>query len=228
MPIINPFTGYKRKRPTYRTSFNRRTLAGRYWYDVSQRCPRSDRKNFKVPRGFTQCNVLFLGPFEFPWGSVVMANDLQAVHGSISARRNDLTSVNFSDLNQFLLNLQEGQDTKYCVFGDGIFEPLATPVTTIWSYNVDRPFLPLTDLERHENVVMRKIRIYIEHTYASIDNDFNITTVNGEWKLLSSSNNQAKLRLIFFFANCYTCVHGNTTSKAFKCPPPSLNEFLGV
>jgi hypothetical protein len=33
---------------------------------------------------------------------------------------------------------------------------------------------------------------------------------------------------LFFLTNCYTCLHGNKTSKKFNFPNPSIEQYLDV
>jgi hypothetical protein len=126
------------------------------------------------------------------------------------------------------LLLQDNQ-IKYCIFGDGIFHPLVTPENCIRSYHRegDNGAL-LTEFERHENRIMKKIRVLIEHTYASVKNHFPIINVKNQWKP-SEENTQLAYRLqfAFFLANVHTCVHGNSMSKTFQVIPPRLEDFLG-
>ena len=159
--------------------------------------------------------------------SVVMANGLQIMHGPISARQNDIASVHMSGLDDYLLDLQHGQEIIYRVFGDGIFKLIARPQSAIRSYHEGAPLAPLTELEVHENCVIRKMRVFVEHTYAQVANKFHIVNVAREWKMMNiSSHHPEKLRLIFFLSNCLTCIHGDGLSKSCECPPPVLEEFL--
>jgi len=157
--------------------------------------------------------------------TVVMANGLHAVYGPISVRRNDIDAVQSADLDQRLNNMQQGQVVKYCVFGDGIFKVLATADSTIRSYHKEQLGAPLTDIERHENIVMRKIRVEIEHAYGDITKYFDLTDEKKEWKIRNGHSAQ-KLNLLFFLSNCITCIRGNSVTRKFDCFAPSLEEYL--
>jgi hypothetical protein len=159
--------------------------------------------------------------------SIVMANGLSVMHGPHSARENDIGSVNISGLEDYLINMQAGQPTRYCAYGDGIFRLIARPHNAILSYNEPRPMLPLTEFELHENCIMRKMRIIVEHTYKDLALRFDIVNRSNKWKFMNlASNHPAKLRVIFFLNNCVTCAHGNTLSKRCKIDPPTMAEFL--
>jgi len=165
--------------------------------------------------------------------TVLLPNGLSAVYGPTSARRNDIDSVNMSHLNDYLLQIQQNEPTKYCVFGDGIFHPLTVFESAIRSYNRPAENAPLTAYQEYENKVFRKLRVSIEHSYADIDNHFAITDVKREWKLFGRGAEtrdvlNAKLKLIFFFQNCYACTHGTSASKRYNCSRPTLSEYLGV
>jgi hypothetical protein len=159
--------------------------------------------------------------------SVVMANGLSVMHGPHSARENDLGSVRISGLEDYLIDIQAQQPIRYKVYGDGIFRLISRPENAIRSYNEARPLIPLTDFEVHENCVMRKMRICVEHTYADLSKRFDIVNRPNEWKFMNlESNHSAKLRTIFFLNNCLTCSHGNSLSKRCKIMPPTLAEYL--
>ncbi len=72
------------------------------------------------------------------------------------------------------LTFLEGQQVKYSVFGDGMFQVIAEINNCIRSYHRPTAEAPLNDLQLHENRIMRKVRVLIEHTYASIDSHFKI------------------------------------------------------
>jgi hypothetical protein len=84
----------------------------------------------------------------------------------------------------------------------------------------------MTAIEAHENKIMKKVRMFIEHTYGSIDSHFMMMNTKSEWKIKGNSNLPAKLQFIFFLANCHTCGNGNSTSKTFEQTAPTLDEFL--
>ena len=67
------------------------------------------------------------------------------------------------------LSFVKGNNAKYFVFGVGIFHPLAAADSCIRSYHREPEGIPLTALLIAENKVMKKVRVLIEHTYASID-----------------------------------------------------------
>jgi hypothetical protein len=157
--------------------------------------------------------------------TVVMANGLHSVYGPISARRNDIDAIQSANLDLHLRNLQEGQDIKYCVFGDGIFRVLATPESTIRSYHRAEIGAPLTDIQIHENIVMRKIRVEIEHAYGDVTNHFDLTDKNEEWKH-GNGHLPEKLKLLFFLSNCITCSRGSSVTLKFDCFPPTLDSYL--
>ena len=99
----------------------------------------------------------------------------------------------------------------------------------IRSYHRPTAEAPLNDLQQHENMIMRKVRVLIEHTYASIDSHFKIINNKTQWKLCNTESQVAvRLQFVFFLANCHCCVHGNSMSKTFEVMPPRLVDFLGV
>jgi hypothetical protein len=155
------------------------------------------------------------------------ANGFSVMHGPHSARENDLGSVNISGLDNYLTNIQAGQHIRYKTYGDGIFKRIARVDNCIRSYHEARPLIPKTEFQVHENRVMKKMRIFVEHTYADLEKRFDIVNRKNEWKWMNLTlNHPAKLRTVFFFNNCLTCSHGNSLSKQYKIRPPTLAEFL--
>jgi hypothetical protein len=106
--------------------------------------------------------------------SVVMENGLSVMHGPHSERENDLGSVNISGLDNYLNNIQAAQQIRYKVYGDGIFKRIARVDNCIRSYHEARPLIPLAPFQIHENRVMKKMRIFVEHTYADLAKRFDI------------------------------------------------------
>jgi len=157
--------------------------------------------------------------------TIVMANGLQALYGPISARRNDIDAVNTSNLDPFLREIQNGQQFRYCVFGDGAFKALSTADSTIRSYHEAVIGAPLDVNQIHENLVMRKVRVEIEHVYGEITNLFDLTDKNNEWKH-GNKHLPEKVKLLFFLYNCITCCRGNSVSLKFDCGAPSLEQYL--
>ena len=94
-----------------------------------------------------------------------MANGLHVVFDPISVRRNDVDAVNTANIDQILRDLQADHDIRYCIFGDGIFHALAAEETTIRSYHRALIGAPLTPYQEHENTIMRKVRVEIEHVW---------------------------------------------------------------
>jgi len=159
--------------------------------------------------------------------SILLPNGLMAMYGPHSLRHNDIESVHCSHLNNFLLQIQGNNPVKYCVFGDGIFFHLATEDSAIRSYYRNVLFGGLTELQQHENMIMRKVRVFVEHRYAVIKNCWKIVHDKNSWKLMDTSSViPAKLRLICFLSNVYACGRGCTFSSSFSCPPPSVDEYL--
>ena len=85
-----------------------------------------------------------------------------------------------------------------CALDNYIFKRIARPESANRSYHDPAPLAPLTDVEIHENKIMRKMRIFVEHSYADVANRFHMVNVAREWKLMNAcSNHPAKLRLFF-------------------------------
>ena len=157
--------------------------------------------------------------------TVLMPNGLSAMAGPWSMRTNDLDSVNMSNLDNFLNEIQIDHQHKYSVYGDGIFHDLVTVDSRIRSYHREGPFAPLTQFQEHENKCFKKVRMQIEFTYGDLYNKFKVFENRNDWKLMNQGNARM-IKFIIFIMNCHSCLHANNCATYFNFPSPSLEEYL--
>jgi hypothetical protein len=112
--------------------------------------------------------------------TVALPNGLiGGLYGPVSARENDIGTLNLSNLNQELMLLQpdvmEARENRedmlhYSLYGDSIF-PLLNCIVS-WHH---RPLLGVrTPREEAENAAMRSLRVSVEWQYETVMNLFKI------------------------------------------------------
>jgi hypothetical protein len=104
---------------------------------------------------------------------------------------------------------------------------IALEQNAIRSYHQPTHNVALTEMQTHENTVMKKMRMTVERSYAQLKNRFAIVNTDRQWKMNDPERlHPVLMRLCFFLSNCMTCIHGDSLSKMCECYPPTLEEYL--
>lgn len=160
--------------------------------------------------------------------TVLLPNGISTIYGPCSARVNDIGLMrNLSGLDQFLYEIQQGQQTIYCVLGDGIYNCNALRCTR--SYFKSFAGLPLSADQIFINDHLKSGRQAIEHTYGAVENLFNICSHPRNYRFgTNRPYAQEQLRMCHLISNIYTCLNGNAASsyRKFNIMPPTLHEYL--
>jgi hypothetical protein len=163
--------------------------------------------------------------------SYVLPNGMiPAVYGPVSCRRNERLIINWSNvddslinLNREVLNIVNPRDWYRAYYDDGI-------ARTFYPCHRSRHQAPLTLRQFQENERMKAMRITVEWSY---------TQVKALWAVADNHKNKFKLetdhhlifaqiRLAHLFSNCVTCRRGNQTSTYFGLDAPSLDQYLSM
>ena len=159
---------------------------------------------------------------------MLLPNGISTIYGPCSARVNDIGLMrNLSGLDQFLYEIQQGQQTIYCVLGDGIYNCNALRCTR--SYFKSFAGLPLSADQIFINDHLKSGRQAIEHTYGAVENLFNICSHPRNYRFgTNRPYAQEQLRMCHLLSNIYTCLNGNAASsyRKFNVMPPTLHEYL--
>ena len=86
----------------------------------------------------------------------------------------------------------------------------------------------LTDDQKKFNKTMSAIRVTVEWLFGIIKQAWAFIDWNKKHKILLSPVAK-NVKVAVLLTNCRTCIRGsNSISTFFDCPPPSLDEYLGL
>jgi hypothetical protein len=115
----------------------------------------------------------------------------------------------------------------YATYGDGIFAGYWYCVRTI---HHPAPGMPLTDAQESQNKNMKSARESIKMSYAHVERLFPLLNRKDSFKLdLNLARVFAEMRVMYLLANFNVCAQEGSTmmgSRGFRCPPPTLQEYL--
>jgi DDE superfamily endonuclease len=142
-----------------------------------------------------------------------------------SLAHNDRGMANLSGLNDYLLNLLQGQelppDRVYfpALYADGIF----TLSETIIPRYTGRD---LTDFNQQLNTRMSAVRISIEHCLGIHRNLFKLFSTPELLSLFMNGEHVHNLTVVSFFVlNCYFCLN-QSASATFGVQAPTLDQYI--
>ena len=142
------------------------------------------------------------------WQTVDMPNDMNFhVYGSLSVRRNDLTSAKWSDINGKLAALQESEEHQYVVYSDNAY--LLVNYSHVRARHNHSPNTPREILE---NSAMSTCGETIEYV------DYRNVLKNGSVPVAQICLTAMLLR------NAHVCMNTCHTAESFLCLPPAFEE----
>jgi hypothetical protein len=112
--------------------------------------------------------------------TVFLPNGISTIFGPVSARRNDLGVLGMSRLNDWLFAIQQHDQIRYSLLGDGIFNIHGNSL--IVSY-YRRHFVPLTMAQMRINNALKSARVSIEKNYGHQSVVFRICDSKQSYKL---------------------------------------------
>lgn len=180
-----------------------------------------DVKKVKTCRPITGQRSMYSGHkkihcFKF---QTLQAPDGLIVHcsQSLSGRHGDGHILQESNLLEWVRARPELQG--YFIFGDSAY-PVSDVMLSMYR---GRNLSPEKKMFNH---IMSSVRVGVEWGYDVVVKAFSITDWWKQMKILHVPV-EAIWHLSVFFTNCRTChFHGNVVSDYFRCPPPSLEEYL--
>jgi hypothetical protein len=174
--------------------------------------------SYQLQRAFYTC-------YGKKWGmktqACIIPNGMFASSWCCSIAHNDKGVINLSGLEieakAAFENHRIGQGLEYpAMFGDNIY--------TTSEIVVKRNHMPGRFWEH-----LTELRTDIEHMFGLVSNLWKRLSNKHIWKLLRMKQQAMKhILTLFFLTNCYTCLHGNKTSKKFNFPNPSIEQYLDV
>ena len=152
-----------------------------------------------------------------------------AVYGPTSGRDDDRELFRLSHLDDFLtaLCLQIYGGDMYCTYGDGIFAGYWNCLRT--GYHAP-PGQQLSMEQTDENENMKSARECVEWSYAKAELYWPLLTSKYHQKLeVDSGRVFAEVRVMYLLTNFKVCTEEGSTmtgDRFFRCPPPSLFDYL--
>jgi len=161
--------------------------------------------------------------------TIMLPNGIHYIYGPCSMRENDRWLANQSNLNNFLLELQNNcaalQGRIYVVYGDNTF----INSECIRRAHRGDQLNPLPLQLQLQNAGMKSARVTIEHGYAECANNFKLCTQFEEFKLFQDRPHASQqLVVCYLLSNILNCLNGSQCSgrDTFFCNSPSLEEYL--
>ena len=139
--------------------------------------------------------------------------------GPTSLRRNDLTLLRLSNINERMAELQRGEEDQYMTFGDSAYKRRSH----LTSYYAD-----IDDLYRRWNRRMKRVRISIEWNYGTTASLFKYICCKRKLKVLQSTNVSKIYIVCTLLRNIYIALYGCQTSNYFDLDIPDnfLEKYL--
>ena len=132
--------------------------------------------------------------------------------GPTSLRRNDLTLLGESDINNRMMELQLLDEIQYCIFGDSAYQRQSHIRTY---YKANREEDGVFDHVRWNNA-MKKVRISIEWNYGYTASLFKYVQNQRKLELLKNSSQVSKVYIVAtILRNIYVGFYGCQTSNYF-------------
>jgi hypothetical protein len=166
--------------------------------------------------------------------TVFLPNGLCALFGPVSAWRADASVAAMSNLNAFLVLIQQGQffspagaEVLFSAFGDCAFNLGDQCIQSY--YCTFAAGVQLTDAQKRCNAMMRSACITIEKNYAMVSNLFSICATRDGYKIAKERTYAIEqLRVCTLLTNCYVCMNGNIagSDNTFGLSSPILSKYL--
>ena len=160
--------------------------------------------------------------------TVFLPNGISTVFGPVSSRLHDVNGVlQMSNLNEFLVSIQEQNQHEYQALGDSAYGINLRCIRSYFKSFAGQP--PLTAHQMKCNAAIKRCRQSIEWSYGDVSKYFSICA-HPKHNMLAKKNPYAieQLRVAHLLCNIYTCLNGDKASghNGFCCKPPRLEDYL--
>lgn len=154
------------------------------------------------------------------WQTVDLPNGMNFhVWGPFSVRHNDLYSLDHSNINQLIANLQLGDIIQYIIYGDSAYA-VAMYSHIAARYDED----PNTERQNLENRCLSSCREVIEWDYGDVGKYWAFVDYKKTLKL-----RQMMIGRVYFVAmllrNAYVTMNGCNTSTFYELMPPDFEDW---
>jgi hypothetical protein len=120
-------------------------------------------------------------------------------------------------------------NTLYCTYGDDIFAGYWYCLRT---QHKAAPGMPLTAIQEEQNENMKSVREMIEWSYAKAEQNWPMLNRKDSFKVDENAERVwAEIRVMYLLTNFRVCeLEGSTMTgtRGFRCPPPTLAEYLAM
>ena len=130
------------------------------------------------------------------------------MYGPTSLRRNDLTLLRLSNLNDRMAAVQVGSPIQCIGFGDSIY-PLRSHLRTYWSAD------PIPPREERANHGYKSVRISIEWNYGHTSNLFHYLRNLDKLRLMDGEIVVRIYTVCVLLRNCHIALYGGQASRYF-------------
>ena len=157
-----------------------------------------------------------------------LPNGIHYMYGPCSMRRSDRSMVNMSEVDTFLFELQRAYNINgnvYCAYGDKLF----TASCCICRAHQGDQINPLFEHQSLENRIMNKVRVTIEHAFATLCNRWHIMSRFEEFKMGQEHPHVLEMLVVaYLLSDIYATLQRMQVggSGTFFCAAPSLEEYL--
>lgn len=157
------------------------------------------------------------------WQTVDLPNGMNFhVWGPCSGRHNDLESLEFSQLNDILVDMQMGNLLQWKIYGDSAY--IFVPDTHILARHNDEPN---TEEKIAQNKAMSSCREIIEWDYGDLGRYWSLVDYKKVLKMRKMPVQDMYL-VAMLLRNAYVTVSGGNTSEYFNCLPPTLEAWVAA
>lgn len=164
--------------------------------------------------------------------TIYLPNGLTAaVYGPTSGRKEDKSMFKLGEFDEHLMELcvEHHDGDLCCTHGDSIFVGHWCCLRTA---HVSAPHLAITETQQSVNDGMCSARELIKHSYSRAEELFPALTRKTSFKLeVNAHLVMAEIRVMCVLANLKTCCNEGAScagANGFQCPPPTLEEHLGM
>jgi len=146
--------------------------------------------------------------------------------GPTSLRRNDLTLLAQSEINNRLRQLQLGNEMQVRAYGDSIYPHLSHVYSSHGGDDEDG----LTDRQKRENAKRKRVRVAIEWNYGVTANLFGYFKNIDKLKVMNGGTVCKVYTVATLLRNCHVALYGGISSNYFglRIPDDMLERYLRV
>lgn len=155
------------------------------------------------------------------WQTLDLPNGMNFnVWGPISVRHNDITSLHDSNINEKLVELQQGREHQWVIYGDSAYVHVPDSHILARHHNIIN-----TDRQNLENRCLSACRECIEWDYGDVGVMWSMVDYKKVLKMQLMPVKNIYLTALVL-RNAYVTMNGGTTPEYFNLLPPSFEVWV--